>query len=75
MAEKKKKWAELSTVQRTAILVSGSVQVSLAISAWADLAMRRREEINGSKRKWAAIIALNFVGPLSYFRWGRRTSA
>ncbi|WP_137726214.1 PLDc N-terminal domain-containing protein [Prescottella subtropica] len=69
------KWAELSTAQRGVIAVLGSVQVVLAVSAWADLARRPREQINGRKGKWAAIIGVNVFGPLSYFRWGRRKSA
>ena len=71
----KKKWSEMSPIQRAVIIAAGSVQLSLAATAWADLATRPRDEGNGSKRRWAAIIAVNFIGPLSYFRWGRRTSA
>ena len=71
----KKKWSELSPAQRAGVLVLTSVQLSLAVTAWADLATRRREDVNGSKGKWAAIIAVIFVGPLSFFRWGRRKSA
>lgn len=70
----KKKWSDLSPVQRGAAIVLGSVQVSLAAAAWADLARRRREDVNGRKGVWAAIIAVNFVGPLSYFRWGRKSA-
>ena len=33
------------------------------------------EEVVGSKGKWAAIIAINFVGPLAYFARGRRVTA
>jgi hypothetical protein len=66
------KWSELSPKQRALLLVAASVQVSLAVSAWADLADRPASEINGSKGRWAAIIAVNFVGPLTYFRWGRK---
>jgi hypothetical protein len=65
-------WAELTDRQRALLLVAASVQVSLAVSAWADLADRPASEVNGSKARWAAIIAVNFVGPLSYFRWGRK---
>ncbi|QBJ97730.1 hypothetical protein ERC79_18630 [Rhodococcus sp. ABRD24] len=68
----KKRWAELSPLQRVAIITAGSVQLSLAATAWTDLARSRPEEINGRKGKWAAIIAINFIGPLSYFRWGKR---
>ena len=67
-----RKWSELSNRQQALLLVAASVQVSLAVSAWADLADRPASEINGSKKRWAAIIAVNFVGPLSYFRWGRK---
>jgi len=28
--------------------------------------------VNGPKPLWAAAIAVNFVGPLAYLRWGRR---
>jgi len=70
-----KKWAELGTAQRAVVIALGAVQLSLAASAWADLATRSREETTGSKRTWAAVIAVNFVGPLSYFRWGRRKAA
>jgi hypothetical protein len=65
-------WSELTGKQRALLLVAASVQVSLAVSAWADLADRPPSEVNGSKARWAAIIAVNFVGPLSYFRWGRK---
>ena len=60
------------TRQQTVILTLASVQVSLAATAWADLATRPAEKVNGSKGKWAAIIAINFVGPALYFLRGRR---
>ena len=68
----KKKWSDLTSGQQRAILVAGCVQLSLAATAWADLARRPASEIVGSKGKWAAIIAINFVGPLAYFARGRR---
>jgi len=71
----KKKWSDLTSGQRAAIVVAGCVQVSLAAAAWADLARRPAEEVVGSKGKWAAIIAINFIGPLAYFARGRRVTA
>jgi len=65
-------WSDLTPKQQTAVLVLGSVQLSLAATAWADLAKRPPEQVNGSKTRWAAIIAINLVGPIAYFRWGRR---
>lgn len=67
-----KKWSDLTSGQRTAVVVAGCVQVALAASAWADLARRPAEEVEGSKAKWAAIIGINFVGPIAYFVRGRR---
>jgi hypothetical protein len=37
-----------------------------------DLARRPPASVNGRKDVWAAAIAVNFVGPLAYFAWGRR---
>lgn len=68
----KQKWSDLSPGQRRLIVLLGSLQVSLAVSAWVDLARRRADQVNGPKPVWAAVIALNTVGPLSYFRWGRK---
>lgn len=65
-------WEDLTPRQQTVLLALASVQVSLAATAWADLALRPAEEVNGSKRKWAAVIALNFAGPVLYSRRGIR---
>jgi hypothetical protein len=66
------RWADLTDRQRTIVLTLASIQLSLAATAWADLARQPADQVNGRKAVWAAIIAVNFVGPLSYFRWGRR---
>jgi hypothetical protein len=66
------RWKDLTPGQRTALLTLASVQVSLAATAWADLALRPAAEVDGGKWKWAAIIAVNFVGPVLYFRRGIR---
>ena len=67
-----KKWADLSGRQRAAVLGLGSLQLLLAVRAWVDLARRPADTVNGRKAVWAALIGVNWVGPLSYFRWGRR---
>ncbi|EYT57146.1 membrane protein [Dietzia sp. UCD-THP] len=69
---RKKSWNELSDGQKTALLTLMSVQVSLAVTAWTDLAFRPAEQVRGSKGRWAAIIAVNFIGPALYFVRGRR---
>ena len=69
----RRRWADLSSRQQTLVLTLASVQLSLAATAWTDLARRPAASVNGSKARWALIIAINFFGPLAYFRWGRRT--
>ncbi len=68
----KTRWAELSSRQQTAVLTLVSIQLSLAATAWTDLALRPPEKVNGRKSVWAAVIAVNFVGPALYFAKGRR---
>ena len=67
-----RRWSDLTPGQQTTILVLGSIQLSLAATAWVDLARRPAAEVNGRKAIWAAVIAVNWIGPLSWFRWGRR---
>jgi hypothetical protein len=67
-----RRWADLSPGQRAGVVALGAVQVSLAIAAWTDLARRPTRAVNGPKAVWAVVIAVNTVGPLAWFRWGRR---
>ena len=67
-----KRWSELSSGQRRGIMLSGTVQVALLIAALADIWRRPEEEIRGDKRLWAAVSFVNFIGPISYFVFGRR---
>lgn len=69
---KARRWSELSQRQQTALLVAVSVQLALAATAWTDLATRSAALVNGHKAIWAAIIGVNFLGPIAYFAWGRR---
>lgn len=68
----KKKWKDLTDGQRVGLVSLIAIQLSLAVSAWADLASRSPSQVRGSKGRWAAIIAINFVGPVLYFTRGRR---
>ena len=70
-----RQWKDLSPRQRAVTLTLASIQLSLAVSAWADLSTRPADQVNGSKAKWAAVIAINGVGPLLYFTKGRRKTA
>ena len=68
-------WSDLSPQQRTGMIVAGAVQLALAAAAWADLARRPAEQVNGPKGVWAVVIAVNFVGPIAYLVFGRRRDA
>ncbi|PKZ62659.1 hypothetical protein CYJ73_25940 [Gordonia terrae] len=65
-------WDDLSGAQRAGLLMLISVQVSLAVSAWADLAARPAAKVRGAKSTWACIIAINFIGPILYYTRGRQ---
>ena len=65
-------WNEMSRRDRSTVLVLAAVQLALAAAAWVDLARRGRDQVLGSKRTWALVICVNFIGPLTYFVFGRR---
>ena len=66
------RWDELSTARQLVVMLVVSIKISLAVSAWADLAERPPELVNGSKTKWATVIGIVFVGPIMYYVRGRR---
>lgn len=65
------RWDQMSTTKRVLIMLLVSIKVATTVSAWADLAERTPELVNGSKRRWALIIAIDGIGPLLYWRRGR----
>ena len=68
----KKRWDELSGTQKGAIALSGAVQLALLAAALVDIYRRPAGEIRGGKRLWVAAAFVNYVGPISYFLFGRR---
>lgn len=67
-----KRWQDLSGGQRRLIAAGAIMQLSLLASALIDIWRRPREEIRGPKRLWVGVSFINFIGPLSYFVFGRR---
>jgi hypothetical protein len=67
-----KQWSDLSTGRKVGGVVSAIIQFALAAAAWTDLAKRPADEVNGRKAIWAFVILVNFIGPISYFLFGRR---
>ncbi|MGZ0710531.1 PLDc N-terminal domain-containing protein (plasmid) [Coraliomargarita sp. W4R53] len=66
MARKK----DVSPAGRLVFGAFGLVQLSFAFLAYWDLAMRREREVVGPKWAWIPAIAVNWVGPASYFLFG-----
>jgi phospholipase D-like protein len=59
-------------VQKGAIVLTGAVQLGLLAAALEHIYRRPAGEIRGGKRLWVAAAFINYVGPISYFLFGRR---
>jgi Phospholipase_D-nuclease N-terminal len=71
---RRKRWNELSRRQQTIILAVGVVQELLSVATLLDLRRRPSAQIRGSKKLWVAAAFVNFVGPIAYFTFGRRST-
>ena len=69
---KRKRWAELTGAQRGGVIIMGSIQLLLLVAALWDIRQRPVAEINGSKKLWAAVVFINWIGPITYFLFGRK---
>ena len=72
---KKQTWAEMTTPQRVGVIVGGLIQIALLIAAQRDIKQRPADQIRGGKQVWRAVSMINFVGPISYFLFGRKPAA
>jgi hypothetical protein len=68
----RKDWGDLSARQRRGVVLGGVVQIGLLAAALADIYQRPQEDIRGNKWLWTAAAFVNFVGPISYFLFGRK---
>jgi RsiW-degrading membrane proteinase PrsW (M82 family) len=68
----RKQWRDLTTRQQTAIQFAAALQFALLAAALWDIWHRPVDEINGDRRLWTMASFVNFVGPLSYFLFGRK---
>ncbi len=69
-----RRWAELSDRQRAWLLAAASAELSLKIAALIDITRRPADRIRGPKALWRAAMAVNLLGPVSYFAIGRKRS-
>jgi hypothetical protein len=68
----KRRWKDLSPRARAAIVAAGVVQNSLLVATLVDLRRRPARKIRGDKRLWTAAAFVSWVGPISYFAYGRK---
>lgn len=68
----KKEWKDLSAGQKRGIVLSGTAQFVLLAAALLDIYRRPKEGIRGNKALWTLASFVNFVGPISYFLFGRK---
>jgi len=69
---KKKKWKDLSDMQKAAIFLLGIASIALLVAALVDIQKRAPEEINGNKNAWRLLAFVNSIGPIAYFLFGRK---
>ena len=70
----KKRWTDLSSPQRVAMVVGAVVQLALLTAAQVDLGRRAADELRGPKAMWRLVVLINFVGPIAYFAFGRKSA-
>jgi hypothetical protein len=68
------KFGELPLRRRLTPLTLLVVQLGPLVAAELDIKRRPASEVRGRKGWWRLICLINFLGPLSYFRWGRRSA-
>lgn len=69
---RQQRWQDLSNRQKTLMILAGMVQFLLLGAALRDIRRRPAEQINGSKRVWTLAAFVNYIGPISYFVFGRK---
>ncbi len=72
MRPQKRRWQDMSSGQRAAMLVVNILRLSLTMVALWDLRRRPAGQINGPKRLWNLVVFINFIGPIAYFVFGHK---
>jgi hypothetical protein len=66
------KWSDLTPGQQNAIKLLALTELIAKIAMLIDIRRRPASQIRGPKRLWRAAAAVNTIGPVSYFVFGRR---
>jgi hypothetical protein len=69
-----KRWSDLSSRQRTFLVLAAAAETALKIVMLVDLKRRPASQVRGPKGLWAATALANTAGlaPLAYLVFGRR---
>jgi hypothetical protein len=67
-----RKWSDLSEGQRNAIKILAVSEFALKILMLVDIKRRPANQIRGPKAAWRLAAAVNTIGPVSYFLFGRK---
>lgn len=70
---KVKSWHDMTPAQRVGVVALGVVQVSLLVAALYDLRRRPEEQLRGSKKLWTGLVFIDYLGPIAYFLYGRKS--
>ncbi|HLU42446.1 MAG TPA: PLD nuclease N-terminal domain-containing protein [Microthrixaceae bacterium] len=70
----KKKWSDLSTPAKVAVVVGSLVELALTAVAMRDLSKRSADEVRGPKWIWRLVSLVQPVGPILYLVLGRRSA-
>lgn len=69
---KRKQWKDMTPWQKASIFVMAGIQIALLASALVDLRRRPADQVRGPKALWLAVSFVNYIGPISYFLFGRK---
>ena len=72
MTMRSKRWSELGPTARVLVVAAAVMQFGLLGAALADLRRRSPDQVRGPRWAWGTVSLINFVGPISYFAFGRR---
>jgi len=65
-------WSEMAPAQKGGLVGLTFVQLALLTAALWDLHRRPAAEVRGNKWLWTGISFVNFIGPITYFIFGRK---
>ena len=64
----------LTPAKRARISVAAVAQFALQGYALRDLKQRPAEQVRGPKKAWAAASFINYIGPIAYLGFGRKSA-